>query len=260
MSSIIVNEPPREMPKEYASEFTMNYEIPILDWYINNTLETSIVWDDNVMTDMLEKSTNENIIINGARIDGYDAAKIVVVGLQKIDDLPNKSVAVIGSLEPWIECICMNNGIKDITTVEYNPPVCTHPYLKIMSYNDFVVSDKKYDIIISYSSIEHSGLGRYGDPIDPNGDIKAMEQIVEKLNINGHILLGIPVGKDSIVWNAHRVYGRKRLNLLLKDVILTDWIGEVDQTYLDTADYTAYCPQPLMTLRHKPNFTRTERW
>jgi hypothetical protein len=254
MSSIPV-EPPREIPTEYAADFTMNYEIPILDWYINNTLETSIVWDDKVMSDMLEQSTYENVITNCARIDGYDAAKLIMAGLQKIENLPGKSVAVIGSLDPWIECICMNNGIKDVTTVEYNPPVCTHPDLKIMSYNDFVVSDKKYDIIISYSSIEHSGLGRYGDPIDPNGDLKAMDQMVEKLNADGHMLLGIPIGKDSIVWNAHRVYGRKRLKLLLKDVTLVDWIGEVDQTYFDTCDYTVYCPQPLMTLKHKTDKT-----
>lgn len=243
--------PPHEIPDEFVSGFTMNHEIPVLNWYFNNTLATSIVWDDKVMSNMLINSTYENIITNGAKIDCYDAAKLIMVGLQKIEGLPSKSVAVIGSLDPWIECICMNNNITDITTVEYNPPICSHPYLKIISYNDFVGSDKKYDIIISYSSIEHSGLGRYGDPIDPNGDIKVMEQIVEKLNINGRILLGIPIGKDSIVWNAHRVYGRKRLNILLKDVILSDWIGEVDQTYLDTADYTVYCPQPLMTLERK---------
>jgi hypothetical protein len=146
----------------------------------------------------------------------------------------------------------MNNGITDITTVEYNPPICDHPNLKIISYDDFVVSEKKYDIIISFSSIEHSGLGRYGDTIDPNGDIKTMEQMVEKLNSDGHILLGIPIGKDSIVWNAHRVYGKKRLELLLKDVVLIDWIGDVDQTYFDTCELTVYCPQPLMILKHKP--------
>ena len=116
MSSSIEKIPPTEIPIEYASEFTMNHEIPVLNWYFNNTLNTSIVWDDKVMSDMLAITTYENIITNGAKIDCYDAGKNIMVGLQKIDNLSNKSVAVIGSLEPWIECICMNNGITDITT------------------------------------------------------------------------------------------------------------------------------------------------
>jgi len=79
-----------------------------------------------------------------------------------------------------------------------------------------------------------------------------MDQMVEKLKIDGHILLGIPVGKDSIVWNAHRVYGHRRLKILFKNVVEIDWISEIDRTYLDTCEYGVYNPQPLFILKHKP--------
>jgi hypothetical protein len=32
------------------------------------------------------------------------------------------------------------------------------------------------DFAVSYSSWEHDGLGRYGDPVDPWGDVKAMQR------------------------------------------------------------------------------------
>ena len=34
-----------------------------------------------------------------------------------------------------------------------------------------------FDFAASFSSIEHSGLGRYGDPIDPIGDLREMLKI-----------------------------------------------------------------------------------
>ena len=44
------------------------------------------------------------------------------------------------------------------------------------------LSDNLYDIVIQYSSIEHSGLGRYGDYLDPEGDLKAMNDIYDNLH------------------------------------------------------------------------------
>ena len=33
------------------------------------------------------------------------------------------------------------------------------------------------DLIVSYSSLEHSGLGRYGDALNPDGDKDAVAQV-----------------------------------------------------------------------------------
>jgi hypothetical protein len=31
-----------------------------------------------------------------------------------------------------------------------------------------------FDVVLSISSFEHDGLGRYGDPLNPDGDLAAM--------------------------------------------------------------------------------------
>ena len=73
-----------------------------------------------------------------------------------------------------------------------------------------------YDAVISYSSIEHSGLGRYGEPLDPTGDIDTMNIIKRKLKPKGICLLAVPRDSvDYIAWNAHRVYGPIRWPMLI---------------------------------------------
>lgn len=55
-------------------------------------------------------------------------------------------------------------------------------------------------------TIEHIGLGRYGDPIDPQADITAIKELVRVLKPGGSLLFVTPVGKPKIEFNAHRIY------------------------------------------------------
>jgi len=54
--------------------------------------------------------------------------------------------------------------------------------------------------------LEHVGLGRYGDPLDPDGDLKAISELVRVLAPGGDLLVVAPVGRPRVVFNAHRVY------------------------------------------------------
>jgi len=55
-------------------------------------------------------------------------------------------------------------------------------------------------------TIEHVGLGRYGDPIDPNGDLKAIREIRRVTAKKGNLLMVVPIGKKKLQFNAHRIY------------------------------------------------------
>jgi hypothetical protein len=54
--------------------------------------------------------------------------------------------------------------------------------------------------------IEHIGLGRYGDPIDPQGSIKAALELQRIVSHGGKLLLSLPIGRERICFNAHRVH------------------------------------------------------
>ncbi len=54
--------------------------------------------------------------------------------------------------------------------------------------------------------VEHVGLGRYGDPVDYDGDLKAVSELMRVLADGGNLLFVVPVGKPRIMFNAHRIY------------------------------------------------------
>ncbi|MEI7466365.1 MAG: DUF268 domain-containing protein [Burkholderiales bacterium] len=53
--------------------------------------------------------------------------------------------------------------------------------------------------------IEHVGLGRYGDPLDPQGAFKAAGELNRVLKPGGRLYLSTPVGRERVCFNAHRV-------------------------------------------------------
>jgi len=53
--------------------------------------------------------------------------------------------------------------------------------------------------------IEHIGLGRYGDPIDPDGPAKAAAELTRVLGQGGNLYVSVPVGRSAVEFNAHRV-------------------------------------------------------
>lgn len=55
--------------------------------------------------------------------------------------------------------------------------------------------------------VEHIGLGRYGDDIDPDGDLKAISELKRVVAPGGLLLFVVPCGAQAkICFNAHRIY------------------------------------------------------
>ena len=73
-------------------------------------------------------------------------------------------------------------------------------------------------------TVEHVGLGRYGDPIDPDGDLKAINELKRVLAIDGSLLFVVPIGKIAkIEFNAHRIYTYEQIALYFKDLKLKEF-------------------------------------
>lgn len=55
--------------------------------------------------------------------------------------------------------------------------------------------------------MEHFGLGRFGDSIDPMAWEKALKAFQRALKPNGKLYFSVPVGQNNkVCFNAHRVY------------------------------------------------------
>jgi SAM-dependent methyltransferase len=66
------------------------------------------------------------------------------------------------------------------------------------------------DVVSLISTVEHVGLGRYGDPPDVDGDLHSIEEAFRILKPGGHVVLTIPYGFPTVVFNLHRVYDEGR--------------------------------------------------
>jgi len=78
--------------------------------------------------------------------------------------------------------------------------------------------------------VEHVGLGRYGDPLDPDADLKAMRELARVLAPGGNLLFVVPVGQPRVMFNAHRIYSYEQVvdafpNLVLERFTLIPELG-----------------------------------
>jgi SAM-dependent methyltransferase len=113
---------------------------------------------------------------------------------------------------------------------------------------EFSVPPGGFDVIISISSFDHSGLGRYGDPVDPEGDFQAMRTVYCSLNPQGYFIFAVPIGPDVVVWNLHRRYGRERLPFLLEGWHVEAAVGW-DRAKLDLEANWRQSYEPVFVLR-----------
>lgn len=77
--------------------------------------------------------------------------------------------------------------------------------------------------------VEHLGLGRYGDPLDPTADLRAMRELSRVLAPHGSLLFVVPVGQPKIAFNAHRIYGPRHIVDAFPDLQLKEFSLIADQ-------------------------------
>ena len=72
------------------------------------------------------------------------------------------------------------------------------------------IQSEMADSISCLHAIEHFGLGRYGDPLDPNGHLKGLSNIIRMLKPGGSLYISFPIARTNEVhFNAHRVFAPK---------------------------------------------------
>jgi SAM-dependent methyltransferase len=76
---------------------------------------------------------------------------------------------------------------------------------------DLPFADGSLSSLSCMHTVEHIGLGRYGDPLDPDGDLKAIAELQRVTAPGGNLLFVTPVGQPRIQFNAHRVYAHEQV-------------------------------------------------
>ena len=237
---------PEFIPGHLYQEYTMFGEVGVEYSYRNDcSIEIQNEINENFTKEKLENSI-ERIKNKEQNYYGYtDTWLYECLEKYPIDD---KEVCIIGSTFPWYEAMCLVYGAKKCTVIEYSDRKSFHPLIEYKKPADIL--DKKFDVCLSISSFEHDGLGRYGDPINPNGDLESMTKMKDVIKKEGLMVLSIPMGNDKLYFNTHRVYGKKRFPLLIEGWEKIDEFGIAEGSYdndINGVNGTPY--QPVFILR-----------
>lgn len=112
-----------------------------------------------------------------------------------------------------------------ITMVDIRPIALK---MKGLTFKEGTILDLPFETssqnsISSLCVIEHIGLGRYGDPIDPWGSEKAIKELQRITKPLGVILFSVPIDSENKVYfNAHRAFTRTYIVSLFSDCDLVE--------------------------------------
>eukprot|EP00755_Sulcionema_specki_P032715 Sspe_Gene.19913::Locus_7282_Transcript_1_1_Confidence_1.000_Length_1875::g.19913::m.19913 len=157
-----------------------------------------------------------------------------------------------GSLEPVFELFALRAGAESVHVLDYIPLEVGYPRISTKLMADFWKEPEHFDFAISFSNFEHDGLGRYGDPINPVGDVDAMKETASILKPGGLLFLAVPVKYDIILWNAMRVYGRHLLARLLSGWTIVGVYGLPPDFLRGHLTRSTPSIQPIFVLQNTP--------
>lgn len=173
----------RRFRENLTSDFAWGQELPILDERAadNGNLGAYFYQDGLVARWILENSPKRHVDV-GSRIDGFIGHLAVFREVEVLDIRPQPH-----SIK--------NVNFHQLDLMKTLPEVwleCT-------------------DSLSCLHTIEHFGLGRYGDSIDPTGHLIGLEQLKHMVNPGGLLYLSTPIGPQRIEFNAHRIFAAETL-------------------------------------------------
>jgi hypothetical protein len=150
-------------------------------------------------------------------LDDYDAQAGSATGHYFHQDLlvatrineaaPERHVDVGSRIDGFVAHVA---AFRTIEVIDIRPLALTvHPRIRFLQGNLMALDPSLHGICDSLSclhAIEHFGLGRYGDPIDPQGHRKGFDNLVAMLRPGGTLYISFPIGESAVHFNAHRVF------------------------------------------------------
>jgi SAM-dependent methyltransferase len=129
---------------------------------------------------------------------------------------PPASVLDVGSVESTIPLSLAALGYR-VCALDLRAYPFSHPNLEVVvsRIEDFEREPGSFDAVLCISTVEHIGLGWYGEaPQEPDADRRAVERLGDLLSPGGRLVLTVPFGRAAID-DVQRTYDDAGLDALL---------------------------------------------
>lgn len=152
------------------------------------------------------------------------------------EDKPDVHYDIGSRIDGFIGHICC--FIKKVILIDVRPlekeiPNVTYICMDATKLEKF--QDESIDSISSLCALEHFGLGRYGDAINPEGCFEAFSAIQRVLKPGARAYIAVPIGKEHLEFNAHRIFYAQTIVDCFSDMKLLEF-----STVHNLEDYIEY--------------------
>ena len=127
---------------------------------------------------------------------------------------PEKHVDVGSRFDGFIAHVASFRALEvfDVRPLTSSIPGVVFKQADLMRQVELAPCDEGYcDSISCLHAIEHFGLGRYGDPITPNGYSRGIANMAKLLKLNGLFYLATPIGRERVEFNANRIFDPREI-------------------------------------------------
>lgn len=142
---------------------------------------------------------------------------------QQILKYKPKAVLDIGSYRHWLIGVLAHLRVSTIDIRERNSYLSNETVIT-GDINEMNLLPGSFDMVTSLSTIEHFGLGRYGDQFDLKADVKAVWELVRAIRPGGHFVFSVPItaGNPCLAFNSHRIYRLEMIRTWCSDLVLRE--------------------------------------
>ena len=119
---------------------------------------------------------------------------------------PEKHIDIGSRIDGFVAHVA---SFREIEVFDIRPVSSSIPGIIFRQADLMNFSESMYGCCDSLSclhALEHFGLGRYGDPVDPSGYAAGLANMAKALRPAGFYYLSVPVGQARVEFNAHRIF------------------------------------------------------
>ena len=185
---------------EYGLYNECFFENDCLEYEKKNTRKQFKINRDNLWPVIRDKYTYAGVMDNYFWQDLWASRLVIKSGVKSHFDIGSRLDGFIAHL--------LVSGI-DVTMIDVRefPAEVEHLYTIVDDATSLhQIPDESIASMSALCSLEHFGLGRYGDPVNPDSCFQCFDNIQRKLKKDGRLYISVPVGRERVEFNAHRIF------------------------------------------------------
>ncbi len=173
--------------------------------YKNNRLHDGFSLNENYMRPMLRDAYEE-----AGELDAHYFLQDIEMARAVVDSAPVVHYDIGSRIDGFIAHILSSGRIGKVVLMDVRP-LSVHveglDFIQTDATTLNNIEDVSLESLSALHAIEHFGLGRYGDSINPESWKYALESIQKKMKVGGVFYFSVPVGPvNKLVFNAHRIF------------------------------------------------------